>query len=288
MNDLPRQSRYVARSPQFRLPPLSCDAHVHIFGPGARFPYVEDRRYTPEDTPKEELAALHAALGIDRSVLVQATCHGTDNRAMLDALDWGAGRYRGVALLAGTETDGELERFAKAGVCGVRFNFLRHLGGAPDLDLMRRTIDRIAPLGWHVQLHFDASGLIEFNELIRSIRLPFIIDHIGRTPVQDGLDQPPLKALLELQKLPNCWVKVSGADRITATGSPYHDAVPFLKAVVDQAPDRVVWGSDFPHPMLKLPQDNAALVDLIPSIAPDPVTRHKLMVDNPARFYGFA
>jgi 2-pyrone-4,6-dicarboxylate lactonase len=280
-------SQYVARAPQFRLPSLSCDAHVHIFGPEARFPYVGDRRYTPADTPKEELAALHAALGIERSVLVQATCHGTDNRAMLDALEWGRGRYRGVALLDGNESDAELERFARLGVRGVRFNFLRHLGGAPDLDLVRRTIDRVTPLGWHAQLHFDASGLIEFDELIRSIRIPFIIDHIGRTPVADGIDQAPLKALLELQKLPNCWVKVSGADRITATGTPYHDAIPLLKAVVDQAPDRVVWGSDFPHPMLKLPQDNAALVDLIPLFVPDPTAQKMLMVDNPARFYDF-
>jgi 2-pyrone-4,6-dicarboxylate lactonase len=282
-----QSSKYVARPPKFQLPPLSCDAHVHIFGPAARFPYVGDRRYTPEDTPKEDLAALHAALGIERSVLVQATCHGADNRAMLDALEWGRGRYRGVALLDGTESDAELQRFASLGVRGVRFNFLRHLGGAPDLDLMRRTIDRIAPLGWHVQLHFDGSGLIEYNDLIRSIRIPLIIDHIGRTPVADGLDQPPFKALLDLQTLPNCWVKVSGADRITAAGSPYQDAVPFLKAVVDRAPDRVVWGSDFPHPMLKLPQDNAALVDLIPAIAPDPATQKKLMVDNPTRFYEF-
>ena len=283
----PPQSKYLARAPAFHPPPLSCDAHVHIFGPAARFPYVGDRRYTPQDTPKEDLAALHAALGIERSVLVQATCHGTDNRAMLDALEWGRGRYRGVALLDGSESDEQLQRFARAGVRGVRFNFLRHLGGAPDHGLMRRTIERITPLGWHVQLHFDASGLIEFNELIRSIRIPFIIDHIGRTPVQDGIDQPPLKALLDLQRLPNCWVKVSGADRITVTGSPYHDAVPFLKAVVDRAPNRVVWGSDFPHPMLKLPQDNAALVDLIPFFVPDPATQKMLLVDNPARFYEF-
>src|SRR5262249_8029320 len=151
-------SQYVARAPKFRLPALSCDAHVHIFGPEARFPYVGDRRYTPADTPKEELAALHAALGIERSVLVQATCHGTDNRAMLDALEWRPDRYRGVALLDGNESDAELKRFARLGVRGVRFNFLRHLGGAPDLDLMRRTIDRVTPLGWHAQLHFDASG----------------------------------------------------------------------------------------------------------------------------------
>jgi predicted TIM-barrel fold metal-dependent hydrolase len=287
MNDSTPLSGYVARPPKFRVPPLTCDAHVHVFGPGARFPYVGDRRYTPKDTPKEELFKLHTALGIERSVLVQPTCHGPDNSAMINALEWGRGRYRGVALLNGSESDQELRRFADAGVRGVRFNFLRHLGGAPDLGHVRRTIERIAPLGWHVQFHFDASGLIEFDDLIRSIRIPFIIDHIGRTPVADGLDQPPFRALLDLQTLPNCWVKVSGADRITAAGSPYHDAVPFLKAVVDRAPDRVVWGTDFPHPMLKLPQDNAGLVDLIPMIAPDPATRQMLLVDNPQRLYDF-
>jgi predicted TIM-barrel fold metal-dependent hydrolase len=283
----PLGSEYVDRAPLFRMPKGSCDAHVHIFGPSSRFPYVTERRYSPKDVPKEDLAALHRALGIDRSVLVQPTCHGVDNRAMLDALEWGKDRYRGVALLDGSETDQDLRDVEKAGVRGVRFNFLRHLGGAPDLSHVQRTLDRIAPLGWHVQLHFDASGLIEFNDLIRSIRMPFIIDHIGRTPVKDGLDQPPHKALLELQRLPNCWVKVSGADRITAVGPPYDDAVPFLKAVVDRAPDRVVWGTDFPHPMLNHPQDNAALIDLVPQFVPDPAIRQMLLVDNPRRFYRF-
>lgn len=281
------ESEYIDRVPLFKMPKDACDAHVHIFGPSSRFPYVTEPRYSPKDVPKEDLAALHRALGIDRSVLVQPTCHGSDNGAMLDALEWSSGRYRGVALVDGTESDQDLRKFDRAGVRGVRFNFLRHLGGAPDLGHVRRTLDRIAPLGWHVQLHFDAYGLIEFNDLIRSIRIPFIIDHVGRTPVKDGLDQPPHKVLLELQRLPNCWVKVSGADRITAAGPPYHDAVPFLKAVVDRAPDRVVWGTDFPHPMLNHRQDNAALVDLIPLIAPDAATRQLLLVENPRRFYSF-
>jgi 2-pyrone-4,6-dicarboxylate lactonase len=280
-------SEYVDRKPAFKMPPGACDAHVHIFGPANRFPYVTESRYSPKDVPKEDLAALHRELGIDRSVLVQPTCHGTDNRAMLDALAWGQGRYRGVALLSGREPDAELADMAAVGVRGVRLNFLRHLGGAPDLAVARRVVSRVSELGWHVQLHFDASGLIEFDDFIRSIEIPIVIDHMGRTPVADGLDQPPFKALLKLQERPNCWVKVSGADRITAQGSPYHDAVPFARAVVERAPERVVWGTDFPHPMLKMPQDNAGLVDLVPLIAEDVAVRHKLLVDNPARLYGF-
>jgi len=269
------------------MPKDACDAHVHVFGPSDRFPYVEDRRYSPKDVTKQDLAALHRILGIDRSVLVQPTCHGTDNRAMLDALAWAQGRYRGVALLTGGESDGELDGMARAGVRGVRLNFLRHLGGAPDLTTARRVIDRAAELGWHVQLHFDASGLIEFDDFIRAIEIPFVIDHMGRIPAADGVNQPPFLALLRLQELPNCWVKVSGADRISAQGSPYHDAAPFARAVLERAPDRVVWGTDFPHPMLRLPPDNPALVDLVPSIAEDAVVRHKLLVENPARLYGF-
>jgi len=280
-------SEYVDRKPTFRMPPGACDAHVHIFGPANRFPYVTDRRYSPKDVPKEDLAALHRDLGIDRSVLVQPTCHGTDNSAMLEALKWGQGRYRGVALLSGQEREAELADMAAVGVRGVRLNFLRHLGGAPDPAIARRAVGLASELGWHVQLHFDASGLIEFDDLIRAIEIPFVIDHMGRTPVADGIDQPPFKALLKLQERPNCWVKVSGADRITAQGSPYHDAVPFARAVVERAPERVVWGTDFPHPMLKMPQDNVALVDLVPSIAEDEGVRQKLLVDNPARLYDF-
>ncbi len=282
------ESEYVGRAPAFRMPRNACDAHVHIFGPSDRFPYVTDRRYSPKDVPKEQLAALHRDLGIDRSVLVQPTCHGTDNRAMLEALEWGRGRYRGVALLGGHESDAEHARTPALGVCGVRLNFLRHLGGAPDLAAARRAVDRVGEFGWHVQLHFDASGLIEFDDFIRAIPGTSAIDHMGRTPVADGLDQPPFRALLRLLELPNCWVKVSGADRITAQGSPYHDAVPFARTVVERAPDRVVWGTDFPHPMLKMPPDNPGLVDLVPLIAEDAAVRHKLLVDNPARLYGFA
>jgi 2-pyrone-4,6-dicarboxylate lactonase len=280
-------SEYVDRKPAFKMPAGACDAHVHIFGPASRFPYVDDSRYHPKDVSKEDLYALHRDLGIDRSVLVQPTCHGTDNRAMLDALAWGQGRYRGVALLTGDERDAELADMAALGVRGVRLNFLRHLGGAPDAAAADRVVARAAEMGWHVQLHFDASGLIEFDDFIRSIKIPFIIDHMGRTPVADGIDQPPFKALLKLQERPNCWVKVSGADRITSQGSPFHDALPFTRACVERAPERVVWGTDFPHPMLKMPQDNPGLVDLVPLIAEDATVRHKLLVDNPARLYGF-
>jgi predicted TIM-barrel fold metal-dependent hydrolase len=206
---------------------------------------------------------------------------------MLDALAWGGGRYRGVALLAGNESDAELVRMSALGVCGIRLNFLRHLGGAPDIAAARRTIDRVAELRWHVQLHFDASGLIEFNDFIRAIRGTFVIDHMGRAPVAGGLDQGPFRALLKLLELPNCWVKVSGADRITARGSPYHDVVPFARTIVERAPDRVVWGTDFPHPMLKMTPDNPALVDLVPFIAEDVAVRRKLLVENPAKLYGF-
>jgi 2-pyrone-4,6-dicarboxylate lactonase len=280
-------SRHVTHKPSFTPPPLSCDAHCHIFGPAAVFPYAPDRRYTPEDAPKEDLAALHQDLGIDRAVIVQASCHGSDNRAMLDAIAWRPDRYRGVAIVDGSESDKDLEAFDKGGVRGVRFNFVKHLGGVPDLALLERTLDRIAPLGWHVVLHFDAPGILEFNDLVRSFKIPFIIDHMGRVPAKDGLDQAPFKALLELQKLDNCWVKVCGADRVSTAGPPFHDSTPFARALVEGRPDRVLWGTDFPHPNAKHVPDNAGLVELLPMIAPDPALRQKLLVDNPAQLYGF-
>jgi 2-pyrone-4,6-dicarboxylate lactonase len=280
-------SKNVTHKPSFTPPPLTCDAHCHIFGPASVFPYAPDRRYTPEDAPKEDLAALHHDLGIDRAVIVQASCHGSDNRAMLDAIAWRPDRYRGVAIVDGSESDADLEALDKGGVRGVRFNFVKHLGGVPDLALLKRTLDRIAKLNWHIVLHFDAPGVLEFNDLVRSFKIPFVIDHMGRVPAKDGLDQPPFKALLELQKLDNCWVKVCGADRVSSAGPPFTDSVPFANALVENSPNRVLWGTDFPHPNAKHVPDNAGLVELLPLITTDVVLRRKLLVDNPVALYGF-
>jgi 2-pyrone-4,6-dicarboxylate lactonase len=274
------------RKPRFKLPPGACDAHNHVFGPGAKFPYAPERRYTPEDAPKEALTALHALLGIERAVIVQASCHGKDNRAMLDAIADAPDRRRGVAMVDDGFTDNDLAALDRGGVRAVRFNFVRHLGGTPDMDVFHRVIDRIKGLGWHVVLHMDAPDIVPLGEMMRKLPLPFVIDHMGRVEAAAGTQQPAFRALLELAKRENCWIKVCGAERISLP--PYAAAVPIARAILEAIPDRVVWGTDFPHPNLKHEADEADLVDLIPQFAPTAEAQRKLLVDNPARLYGFA
>jgi predicted TIM-barrel fold metal-dependent hydrolase len=271
--------------PSFRVPDGACDAHCHVFGPGAVFPYAPNRRYTPEDAPKEALAALHARLGVSRAVIVQASCHGTDNRAMLDAIASDPARYRGVAIADDTFSERDFDDLHAAGVRGVRFNFVKHLGGAPDLDLFHRVLDRVQPLGWHVVLHLDAPDIIPLSDMIRRLPLPFVIDHMGRVDSSAGLDQPPFRALLELARMETCWIKVCGAERISAP--PYERAIPFARALVEAAPDRVLWGTDFPHPNLNHVAEEADLVDLVPRFALSGDEQRLLLVDNPARLYQF-
>jgi predicted TIM-barrel fold metal-dependent hydrolase len=273
------------RRPTFKLPPQSCDAHCHVFGPGHVFPYAPGRRYTPEDAPKEALAALHDKLGIARAVIVQASCHGTDNAAMLDCIASDPARYRGVAIVDDSFTDADYDRLHAGGVRGVRFNFVKHLGGAPDMGVFNRVIDRVKGRGWHVVLHLDAPDIIPLSGMIRALPLPFVIDHMGRVPGKDGVEQPALKALIGLSREQNCWIKVCGAERISLP--PYTEAIPIAHAIVEAAPDRVLWGTDFPHPNATHEADEAELVELVPKFAPDAALRHKLLVDNPARLYGF-
>jgi 2-pyrone-4,6-dicarboxylate lactonase len=273
------------RKPRFKLPSGACDAHCHVFGPGARFPYAPNRRYTPEDAPKEALAALHAHLGLSRTVIVQASCHGTDNAAMLDAIASAPERTRGVAIVDDSFDDKALSRLHEGGVRGARFNFVRHLGGAPDMAVFNRIIPRIAALGWHVVLHLDAPDIAELSAMIRALPLPFVIDHMGRVEAVLGTDQPALQALLELAKLEGCWIKVSGAERISAP--PFSAAVPIAARIMAAIPDRVLWGTDFPHPNLKIAVDEADLVDLVPVFAETEAAQRQLLVDNPARLYGF-
>lgn len=273
------------RKPVFQLPPNACDAHCHVFGPGHVFPYAPNRRYTPEDAPKEMLKALHDHLGLSRAVIVQASCHGSDNRAMLDALAWRPDRYRGVAILDQNTPATDIPVMHRAGVRGARFNFVRHLGGAPDMAVFANILARIKPMGWHVVLHVDAPDIAPLSDMMRALTLPFVIDHMGRVPARDGVEQKPLQALLDLAKLDRCWIKVSGSERIDLP--PYDKAVPIAKKIVEASPDRVLWGTDFPHPNSTHEADEADLVDLLPKIAPDPALRQKLLVANPAKLYGF-
>ncbi len=273
------------RKPRLKLPPGACDAHCHVFGPPPRFPYAPNRRYTPEDAPKETLAALHKHLGIERTVIVQASCHATDNSAMLDAIAANPKNTRGVAIVDDSFTDADYAKLHDGGVRGVRFNFVKHLGGAPDPGVFNRVLDRIKGIGWHVVLHLDAPDIIPLSAMIRGLPLPFVIDHMGRVPAAGGLDQPAFRALLELVLLENCWIKVSGSERIAMP--PYKEAIPLAAALVKAGDGRVLWGTDFPHPNPTHEADEADLVDLVPQFAPDAADRQRVLVENPARLYGF-
>src|SRR5919197_6290232 len=217
------------RKPNFKLPPGTCDAHCHVFGPGDRFPYAPGRRYTPADAPKEALAALHAHLGIERTVIVQASCHGSDNRAMLDAIASNPTRIKGVAIVSPSFTDADFRKLHDGGVRGVRFNFVKHLGDPPDMGFFNATMARLKELGWHVVLHMYGSDIIPLSDMMRKLPVPFVIDHMGRVDAKDGVDQPPFKALLEIARLPGCWIKVCGSERISMP--PYDLALPIARSI---------------------------------------------------------
>lgn len=273
------------RKPAFRLPPGATDAHCHVFGPGDKFPYSPNRHYTPEGAPKEMLRALHDYLGISRAVIVQASCHGLDNAAMLDCIASDPKRYRGVAIVSDTFTDKDYQSLHDGGVRGARFNFVKHLGGAPDMAVFDRVIDRIKGMGWHVVLHVDAPDIVPLSTMMMKLPLPFVIDHMGRVPSAAGINQDPLRKLIELSRLENCWIKVCGAERISMP--PYSAAVPIARVLVEVNPTRVLWGTDFPHPNATHEADEGELVDLVRQFAVDAQMQRRLLVDNPARLYGF-
>jgi predicted TIM-barrel fold metal-dependent hydrolase len=277
----------MVRKPAFLLPRGACDTHVHIWGPFDRFPLAKGAPYTPPERTSDDLLALHARLGVDRAVIVQTTVYKADNRAMLDGIARSNGRWRGVALIDESFDDAAFRALHEGGVRGVRFGFVKHLGGVPDLALVRRTAARIAPMGWHLVLHLDAGNIPEFLEFFGEFSLPVVVDHMGRVPVRDGLDQIPFRLLLELLKRPNWWVKVSGAERISDTGPPFTDAIPFAQRLIAAAPDRVLWGTDWPHPNVRWEPDEADLVDLLPHFA-EAAALQQVLVDNPARLYGFS
>lgn len=276
------------RKPKFRPPPLACDAHCHIFGPGSKFPYDPKAAYVPPDAPFEALQRLHSILGFERAVIVHASCHGSDMSVTLDAIARSKGMYRGTAIIDESYTEKDFERMHEGGIRAVRFNFVKHLGGRPDLAFFQKTIDRIRPLGWHLILHLDADDLLEFDALFRKVPIPMVIDHMGRVKAAAGLEQKPFRVLLEWMKHDRFWVKVCGPERVSSMGPPFTDAVPFARALIEAAPERILWGTDWPHPNVGryMPNDGD-LVDLFAQMAPEPELQKKILVDNPARLYGF-
>ncbi len=276
------------RKPAFKMPPKACDAHCHVFGPAHKFPYSEDTTYTPPDAPREKLKELHDMLGVQRVVIVQASCHGTDNSAMLDAIAHNRENYRGVCIASDDYSDAEFERLHEGGIRGVRYNFVKHLGGTPNLDDMRRVVERVKPMGWHLVIHVDAPDLIEFEDLFASFDLPKVIDHMGRVPTNGGIHQKPFQILLDFMRRDDFWVKVCGSERISQGGPPFYDAIPYAQSLIEVAPERILWGTDWPHPNIsKFMPNDGDLVDLVPLFARDRTLQQKVLVDNPARLYGF-
>lgn len=284
------------RKPRFTPPPNSCDTHAHVFGPPEKFPFAPTRQYTPPAAPIEHYLNMLAVIGIDRGVVVQPSAHGFDNTATLDAIAKKGGRFRGIARVDDTTTAEELKGLHEGGIRGVRFNLLDRSAGNIKLMVFDRVIERLVEFGWSVDLHIDPKNLVEQEGRIRAIPVPVVFDHLARINPADGLGQEAFQLLLDFLKDERFWVKLTGADKISRTDSRsdkglfYTDVVPFARALIEAAPDRVIWGTDWPHSNIFVPgktPNDGDLLDLLSEFAPDESVRHKILVDNPSRLYGF-
>jgi 2-pyrone-4,6-dicarboxylate lactonase len=281
--------------PAFALPAGTVDAHCHVFGPGERFAYAAERKYTPCDASREQLFSLRDHLGVSRNVIVQATCHGADNSAMLDALAHADGRARGVATVRRDVSDAELERMHAMGVRGVRFNFVKRLVDFTPRDELLEIARRISKWNWHVVVYFEAAGLPELWDFFTALPTPVVVDHLGRPDVTKPVNGPEFDRFIRLMdEHENVWAKLTCPERLSVAGppalkgerAPYRDVVPFARRVMESFPDRVLWGTDWPHPNLKghMP-DDGLLVDFVPHIAPTAALQQQLLVRNPMRLY---
>ena len=273
--------------PKLKLPAGACDAHFHVFGPRDKFAYAKDAPYVPEvDAPKDVLIDRHMFLGIERGVVVQSAAHGLDNSAAADLLAEKKGSYVGVALVPVNADMSLLKKLHEHGFRGARFNYLQHLGGGPAMPELMKLATKLAVLNWHLQLHVESSMIVKMTPELKLSPVPVVIDHMGRVDASRGLDQPGFRHLLKLMEDKRFWVKVSGLERASRQGSPYADAVPFARKLVAEFGDRVIWGSDWPHPNLDSIPDDGVLVDLIAEFANE-AQRQALLADNPMKLYKF-
>ena len=275
------------RRPRFVLPAGSCDCHSHVFGPAARFPYAPARSYTPPDCPTDAYIHMLNTIGCERAVIVQPSCYGTDNAATLDALRSGRFAFRGVAVISGDESEAQLASMHDAGVRGVRLN-LHTRGAVLGLSDAQRLAARVRPLGWHLQIYADLSTLPDLKGLLSEVGGTVVIDHMGQPDIAQGTDTPAFRSLLAALAEGRCWVKLSGAYRLSQNHPSYAEVTPFARALVAANPEQLVWGSDWPHPNFDGPMPNDAdLIDLLAEWIPDAAVRHGVLVDNPARLYDF-
>jgi 2-pyrone-4,6-dicarboxylate lactonase len=273
--------------PEFKAPAGAVDAHCHVFGPANKFPYHPKRKYTPCDAPKEKLFELRDFLGFERNVIVQASCHGTDNAALIDALEAAKGLARGVAVVDPAINEEELKAMHRAGVRAVRFNFVKRLVDSTPKDVFLSIAEKIKPLGWHIVVYFEAPDLEELAPFLNELNTTIVVDHMGRPDVAKGVDHPEFQRFIELMRNnEKIWTKVSCPERLTQTPPDYSDVVPFARKLVETFPDRVLWGTDWPHPnMNSHVPDDGKLVDVIPEIAPTAELQQKLLVENPMQLY---
>ncbi len=275
------------KKPDFQLPKGAVDAHCHVFGPSPEFPFAPERKYTPCNAGKEKLFELRDHLGFTRNVIVQATCHGKDNRAMMDACRASGGLARGVASVGADITKEELSDMHEAGVRGVRFNFVKRLVDATPKSVFLEIAAKIQDFGWSTVVYFEAQDLEDLEPFVQELPGIIVIDHMGRPNVKNGVEHIDFKRFISLmENNPSIWSKVTCPERLTIAGPPYDDVVPFYQAIVDRFEDRVLWGTDWPHPNMKshMP-DDGALVDYIPRIARTVQQQEKLLVTNPMRLY---
>ena len=276
----------LPRAPRFRMPRGACDCHAHVIGSPNHYPFTAERSYTPPPAPEQAYFAMHNALGIERGVLVQVSVHGTDNRLLVETLRRHPQRLRGVAVVTPDVAEDELDVLDAAGVRGLRCNDL--FGGGVGLEAMETLARRIARRGWHLQLLIDGRRLPSISARLARLPVPFVIDHMGCIPTAGGLDDPGFQELCKLLQEADCWVKISGANRISSEPIPYRDTIPFARALVAARPERAVWGSDWPHVAIEGPMVNdGVLLDLLAEWVPDAATRTRILVDNPAALYGF-
>ncbi|MBN3778134.1 amidohydrolase family protein [Burkholderia sp. Ac-20345] len=271
-------------APVFDVPFGAVDTHAHVISDGA-CPMVAARSYTPPPAPEEKYLAMLDALGMTYGVLVQISVYGTDNRTMLEVLRRHPRRLRGVAVVDSTITDRELEALHEAGVRGLRINVL--FGGGIGFAEMEKLAHRIKYLGWHMQFLMDARHLPELMPRLVTLPVTGVIDHIGHMPVALGIEDPGYVALRRLVVEHGYWVKLSGAYRISDRFQTFEDVAPVARALIEDAPDRMLWGSDWPHVSLQRVPDTGRLLNLLHAWAPDAETRRRILVTNPARLYGF-
>ncbi|HEX6464740.1 MAG TPA: amidohydrolase family protein [Vicinamibacterales bacterium] len=298
-----RSNEARASEPAFEVPAGACDCHTHVFGDPARFPFWSERTYTPPPASPQDWESIHRALRIDRGVIVQPSVYGTDNRCMLDAVTRLGRRTRGVAVIADTTPVAELDALHRGGVRGIRLN-LETFGIADPAaasDRLRRALAQLARRPWHVQLFVRSSIVPTIESAMSQSPLPIVFDHFGGARAEAGVNDTGFQALVRLVRAGKAYVKVSAAYRASSSGAPdYADVRPFAHALIDANPERVLWGSDWPHPDSRrregqdvsrispdLQVDDVAVLNQLAVWAPDASLRHTILVENPARLYGF-